>query len=150
MMLSTITLINLSLVAVGILFVVIKTLFREKRHAPLPPGPKAKFIIGNLADLPPAGEQEWQHWLKHKEAYGPISSVTVFGQTLVIINDFSMAVELLEKRSALHSSRPRMIFCSEMVGWEHVLALLPYSDRMRTYRKNIHGIIGSKWVISQF
>lgn len=149
-MLSTITLINLFIVAVGILYVVIRTLFRERSLVPLPPGPSPKPIVGNLADLPPTGVQDWQHWLKHKEAYGPISSVTVFGQTLVIINDFSMATELLEKRSALHSSRPRMMFCGEMVGWEYVLALLPYSDRMRTYRKNIHGILGSKWVISQF
>lgn len=36
----------------------------------LPPGPKGKPIIGNLLDLPAAGKQEWQHWLKHKELYG--------------------------------------------------------------------------------
>jgi len=43
-----------------------------------------------------------------------------------------------------------MVFSSEMVGWEHVFAMLPYSDRLRAYRKNVHGVIGSKWVISQF
>jgi hypothetical protein len=43
-----------------------------------------------------------------------------------------------------------MVFGSEMVGWEYALGLMPYSDKLRTYRKNIHGIIGTKWVISQF
>jgi hypothetical protein len=43
-----------------------------------------------------------------------------------------------------------MVFCSELVGWQYVFAMLPYSDRLRTYRKNVHGTIGSKWVISQF
>ena len=150
MMLSTITLINLFLIAAGILYVAIKNLRRERIVAPLPPGPKAKPIIGNRSDLPPKGAREWQHWLKHKEVYGPISSVTVFGQTLVIINDFRMAIELMEKRSALHSSRPPMVFCNDMVGWEYGFAMLAYSDRLRTYRKNAHGVIGSKWVISQF
>ena len=150
MMLLTITLISLSLVTVGALYAAIKLLSRERSPTPLPPGPKPKPIIGNLTDLPPTRAQDWQHWLRHKEIYGPISSVTVFGQTLVIVNDFQMAIELLEKRSAIHSSRPRMVFCSELVGWEHVLAMLPYSDSLRAYRKNVHGIIGSKWVISQF
>lgn len=41
-----------------------------RRLIRLPPGPKGKFIIGNLLDLPPKGAEEWQHWLKHKELYG--------------------------------------------------------------------------------
>lgn len=45
---------------------------------------------------------------------GPISSVTVLGQPIVIINDLKIAVELLNRRSAIHSSRPNMIFASEM------------------------------------
>jgi hypothetical protein len=45
---------------------------------------------------------------------GPISSVTVMGQTLVIINDQRLAFELMEKKSAIHSSRPRQVFAGEM------------------------------------
>lgn len=45
---------------------------------------------------------------------GPISSVTILGQTIVIVNDVQTAVELLEKRSAKHSSRPKQIFAGEM------------------------------------
>ncbi|KAJ6185902.1 hypothetical protein N7519_007203 [Penicillium mononematosum] len=84
---------------------------------PLPPGPQPKPIVGNIADLPPPGVQDWMHWLKHKDLYGPISSVTVMGQTLVILNDTRTASELLRKRASLYSSRPHMVFASEMVGW---------------------------------
>jgi hypothetical protein len=94
--------------------------------------------------------QEWQHWLKHKELYGPISSVSVFGQTLIIVNDVQIAIELMEKRSAIHSSRHRMVFAGEMVGWEDSTGLQTYSSSLRAHRKNIHGVIGSKWVIAQF
>lgn len=45
---------------------------------------------------------------------GPLSSVSVLGQRLVIINDADLAFELLEKRSAKHSSRPKQVFAGEM------------------------------------
>lgn len=39
---------------------------------PLPPGPKPKPVIGNLLDMPPAGQPEWMHWAKHKDLYGKL------------------------------------------------------------------------------
>lgn len=39
------------------------------------------------------------------------------GQTLIIINDSKLAFELMEKRSAIHSSRPRQIFAGEMYAF---------------------------------
>lgn len=98
---------------------------------------------------------------------GPISSVTILGQTLVIVNDVAIAVELLEKRSVKHSSRPKQIFAGEMyvfyayelrasltsagrLGWENSLGLSPYNKRFRTYRKNMSKIIGSKISAAQF
>ncbi|KAH7139807.1 cytochrome P450 [Dactylonectria estremocensis] len=117
---------------------------------PLPPGPKGLPLVGNLNDLPEPGVLEAHHWLKHKELYGPISSVTVMGQTLVIVNDAELAFELLEKRSVKHSSRPRQIFAGEMLGWENSLGLSQYNDRFRTYRKNMSRIIGSKAAVAQY
>ena len=45
---------------------------------------------------------------------GSISSITVLGQTLVILNDVEAASDLLDKRSAINSSRPKMVFGGEM------------------------------------
>ena len=45
---------------------------------------------------------------------GPISSVTIFGQTLIIINDREIASQILEKNSAKHSSRPHLVFADEL------------------------------------
>lgn len=36
------------------------------------------------------------------------------GQTIVIINNIKLAVEMLEKRSVKYSSRPRQVFAGEM------------------------------------
>ncbi|KAI6083793.1 putative cytochrome P450 oxidoreductase OrdA-like protein [Hypoxylon rubiginosum] len=125
-------------------------LSKDAGHLPLPPGPKGLPLIGNLNDLPGPGVFEAEHWLKHKELYGPISSITVMGQTMVIVNDARIALELLEKRSVIYSSRPRQIFAGEIIGWGNALANSLYNDRFRTYRKNISRIIGSKVTAAQF
>ncbi|KAL5522856.1 hypothetical protein ACEPAG_8874 [Sanghuangporus baumii] len=122
---------------------------RKRRSLPLPPGPKRKPLVGNLKDLPASG-QPWIHWSKHKDLYGPISSVTVFGKTLVILNESSIASELLEKRSSIFSNRPRLVFGGEMVGWGDTLVAQQYSDRFRAYRKALHNEIGSKSSVSRF
>lgn len=104
---------------------------------PLPPGPPTLPLVGNLRDLPPPEAFEAEHWAKLAEAYGerslfksfrnqnltsssmhrhsgPISSISVFGQTIILLNDAQTAIDLLEKRSAIYSSRPRSVFCGEM------------------------------------
>ena len=146
---SSLFVVDLLLGGLGIY--IIKSLLTPKATpAPLPPGPKPKPIIGNVADLPPAGVQEWVHWGKFKELYGPISSIQVMGTTIIILNDARMAFDLFEKRSAAYSDRPPMIFAGEMCGWEDALSSQMYSDRFRAYRKNIHAILGSKMAVSKF
>ncbi|KAI2787985.1 O-methylsterigmatocystin oxidoreductase [Penicillium oxalicum] len=127
-----------------------KLLIDLRPQRALPPGPRKLPLVGNITDMPPAGGQDWLHWAKHKNLYGPISSVTVLGQPIVIINDLKIAVELLNRRSAIHSSRPNMIFASEMVGWESSLAMQGSTDRFRAYRKAIQPSFGSESGVSQF
>jgi hypothetical protein len=99
--------------AVGILYVV-KRYLQGKHALPLPPGPAGVPFLGNVNDMPKPGMLECHHWLQHKDLYGPISSVTVLGQTFVIINDPDIAFELLRDRSAIHSSRPSQVFSGDM------------------------------------
>ncbi|KAI1386111.1 putative cytochrome P450 oxidoreductase OrdA-like protein [Hypoxylon trugodes] len=117
---------------------------------PLPPGPRSLPFVGNLNDLPKPGVLEAHHWLEHKRLYGPISSVTMMGQTIVIVNDAQLAFELLEKRSAKYSSRPRQVFVGEMMGWENSLGLSPYNNRFRSYRKKMTRVLSTKTGAAQF
>jgi hypothetical protein len=158
-------------VAIALFFTVsiIYIITQRKDARPLPPGPKGLPILGNVNDMPPAGVLECYHWLKHKDLYGPISSVTLLGQTIVIINDSKIAFELLRDRSAIYSSRPSQVFCGEMyvytstpavitpnadqayrVGFRHATVLLPYSDTWKTHRKNITKVTSSNISLSVF
>lgn len=98
-------------------FVINRLLKSKGNGQPLPPGPKGLPVLGNINDLPEPGMLECHHWLKHKDLYGPISSITVLGQTFVIINDAQIALELLRDRAAKHSARPHMVFSSDMYGF---------------------------------
>lgn len=93
-------------------FLVIRTWLRSRNLAvvPLPPGPKGLPLIGNVGDLPPSRVPEYQHWLKLKDRYGSLNSITVLGQTMVIVHDKEIAFELMEKRAHIYSERPKMKF----------------------------------------
>lgn len=122
---------------------------RRKKRLPLPPGPKGLPLLGNVKDLPSPGEKEYLHWLKHKDAYGPISSLTVFGRTMIIIHDKNIAHELLDKRSAIYSGRPVMHF-GNMCGWENTLSSLQHNATFRRQRKYIFQQVGTKTVVSKY
>ncbi|OTA98840.1 hypothetical protein M426DRAFT_101140 [Hypoxylon sp. CI-4A] len=129
---------------VGLAFIyVARRLLSGARHPPLPPGPRGLPFIGNLMYMPKPDAFEPYHWLKHKERYGPISSMNVAGNTIIMLNDTRLAIELLEKRAAKHSSRPRLIFVGEMIGWGSTLGLMPYGDKYRRYRKRAARLIGN-------
>ncbi|UPX10730.1 uncharacterized protein EKO05_0001372 [Ascochyta rabiei] len=122
---------------------------RGAKSLPLPPGPRGLPLIGNIKDLPPPGEKEYLHWLKLKDAYGPISSLTVLGQTLVFIHDKDMAIELMEKRAAIHSGRPIMPF-GNMCGWEGGMGAQQNNASFRAQRKHFFQQIGTKNAVSKY
>lgn len=75
-------------ITVGLAGTVLYLLVRSPTTSkPLPPGPKGLPLLGNLFDLPPEGELQWRHWSKLEH---PIASLTVFGATIILINDLSV------------------------------------------------------------
>jgi hypothetical protein len=148
---------NLSLSSGGyFLLIIIITvltyrLFRLLKHdLPLPPGPKGLPVLGNINDLPKHGALEWHHWLTHKDLYGPISSITVLGQTFVILNDADITLELLRDRAIVNSGRPIMTFGGEMIGWKNGLVMLQPNEMFKAYRKNIATVASSTATLSVF
>ena len=58
-------------------------------------------------------------------------SLTAFGQVLIIVDDTDIAVELLEKRSAIYSSRPQSHMAELYVGrlWKSCHSVLTNKQR---------------------
>ncbi|KAJ7228990.1 cytochrome P450 [Mycena pura] len=126
----------------------LKSLLSLQQVYSLPPGPKGLPIVGNVLDMP--SEKEWETFSAWSDKYGDICSVTVLGQTLVIVGGTKVAVDLLDKRSAVFSDRPVCTMGGELVGWKNTLVLLPYGDRLRRFRRLFHSIIGSRTSMKQF
>ncbi len=138
----------------------------------MPPGPARLPLIGNLLDIPKG--YNWLHWAKYTELYGPISSISVMGQTLIILNDHKSSTELLEGRSLNYSDRPTCHFANvysnpsfslifllflscntdtdnglNRVGFSQATSLLPYDSVLTMHRKHMRRFIGTNEAISQ-
>ncbi|TEB32646.1 cytochrome P450 [Coprinellus micaceus] len=135
------------LAACGLVYVISK-LLAKRPVAPLPPGPKRLPLLGNLLDMPT--QQEWLTFAEWGKKYGDIASISLFGQEFFIVSSAQVAIEMLEKKSAIYSDRPVMEMGGELVGWKHTLVLLPYGDRFRSYRKMFHQVIGTNAAMANF
>lgn len=138
-------------IVVALAFVIYRLFFRKKQTLlPVPPGPKPLPILGNINDLPPPGVPEYEHWLPFKDKYGPVSSVNVLGQTMVILHDSDAVMELLEKTSMKTSARAYLFFATEMCGFGDFLPAMPYDDEFRQHRKYIHQQLGTLALAARF
>ncbi|GKU05619.1 unnamed protein product [Fusarium langsethiae] len=136
------------LILVGVALAVLYIRTRPRKN--FPPGPKPLPIIGNIRDLPDGTTPEYQHWIKFKDLYGPISRVSIFGQSLVLLHDRDAANTILEKTSTKTSGRPQFIFGNEMCGYNQILSFQPYGKTFKQQRKLIHQQLGTKATASRF
>ncbi|GAB1736324.1 hypothetical protein NU219Hw_g6989t1 [Hortaea werneckii] len=150
---TTLTALTFTLLVFVLILLLTKTFLPHHRNSnPLPPGPTGLPILGNLFDLPPTtgSQPEYLHWLAHKDRYGPISSVKVLGQTMVIIHDRGIAEEVLEKKAGVSAGRPELKFAWDMIGWKDILASQPHGQTHRLYRKYAHQQIGTKATVARY
>ncbi|WDK22735.1 hypothetical protein CGRA01v4_14025 [Colletotrichum graminicola] len=65
---------------------------------------------------------------------GPISSLSILGDTIIIINDAQIAFDLFEKQSLKFSDRPLLEFTT-VVGYVQSTGALQYNETLRAHRK---------------
>jgi len=94
--------------------------WRATSRQPLPPGPKPRFLIGNLLDLPASfAGRTYIEWGKkydsecfpfHKSAkptsLGDILHASALGDHIIVLNKAKDADALLNGRSRIYSDRP--------------------------------------------
>ncbi|CAE6416103.1 unnamed protein product [Rhizoctonia solani] len=131
---------TLDCLTVGVCGLSLALLYQRRNKGtplPLPPGPQRWPLIGSMPSIP-SGVELPVVFAQWGEEYGDVCYVRMPGQDIIILNSYEAVTELLDRRSAIYSSRPSQVMAGQLVGWENSLGMLPYGDRMRRTRKLLY------------
>ncbi|KAF7346057.1 hypothetical protein MSAN_01831700 [Mycena sanguinolenta] len=106
-------------------------LLRRRKAAsrlPFHPGPKSRFLVGNLFDIPT--ETPWITYMEWGKQYGDVVYAQMLGKHIIILNSVKAATELLEKRATIYSDRPTMPIVS-LTGWDFNFTFMSHTDEWR-------------------
>jgi len=107
---------------------------RNASGLPLPPGPKALPIFGNLFGFPIIGQwKAYARWGKELDS-GIIHFGNVLGKHMIVINDFETAKELLNRRATIYSGRPIFIMVEEIIKAGHFFTMMQYGKGWKLRR----------------
>lgn len=110
----------LAALVAGIIYIV---LFVGRREKNLPPGPPTIPILGNVHQIPLKGAHfQFTKWAKQ---YGGIYSLKMGTGTAIVLTDRRLVKELVEKKSAIYSHRPRSYVADLISGGDHILLVCP-------------------------
>ncbi|KAI0052221.1 cytochrome P450 [Auriscalpium vulgare] len=101
----------------------------------LPPGPRGFPLIGNLLDL---RARQWETFKQWKTTYGNVIFLRAAGQPILVLNSQKAAADLLDRRAALYSDRPRNVVCSMIACRGLFLPLERYGERWQRMRRATH------------
>ncbi|KAF2475793.1 putative cytochrome P450 [Lindgomyces ingoldianus] len=127
----------LFVVAGGVLIWSLYRLFQVgRRPKGLPPGPPTMPIIGNLHQIPTKDPHiQFMQWAKE---YGPVYSLILGTKVMIVLSKDQAVKDLLDKKSAIYSSRPDMYIGQTLVSGGHRVLMTPYGPTWRMIRKLAH------------
>ncbi|KAF9526513.1 cytochrome P450 [Crepidotus variabilis] len=137
------TSVALATLAVGLLVMVLVKILKKtlgyhstRLSLPFPPGPPTRLFVGNALDFPSSNAHRvYTDWGKKYQS--DILHASAFGSHVVIINNFKIADELLEKRAQLYNDRPDFPV-RKIIDWDYVVALMRHGDWWIKHRKAAH------------
>ncbi|KAL4808248.1 cytochrome P450 [Aspergillus unguis] len=108
----------------------------------LPPGPPPLPLLGNKHQIPK--NHPWLKFQQWAHAYGPIYTIWLGRRPTIILSDPTIASELLEKRSAKYSTRPRFVTMGE-IYWDMASILVqPYGKEWLVRRRLLHSALTAR------
>ncbi|KAF4621791.1 hypothetical protein D9613_012201 [Agrocybe pediades] len=107
-----------------------------RRFRAMPPSPRGLPIIGNVLQVPVS--MPWLKFTEWAKEFGPIFSLNLVGQPVVVLNTFKVTNDLFERRSHLYSSRPRLIMAGEILTDGMFMAFSLYGPLWRRMRRAAH------------
>ena len=96
-------------------------LFIGRREKHLPPGPPTLPVLGNIHQIPKKGAHfQFTEWAKQ---YGGIYSLKLGTGTAAVITDRRLVKQLIDKKSALYSQRPKSYVADLISSGDHILLM---------------------------
>ncbi|GJJ15587.1 hypothetical protein Clacol_009865 [Clathrus columnatus] len=132
---------NRKLILVNILvaFTVLQFSRKWRRNRLLPPGPRGLPFFGHYLRWPKS-DSRFSHWpydLAVRYNFGLVYIKNLWTED-IYINDYDMAIDILEKRSSSYSSRPSHIIANDIGTLGRHMLFMPYNEKWRKMRVAIH------------
>ena len=128
-------------------YLVIRLLLSGRRGSRLPPGSPTLPILGNIHQIPlersflqsapPTTRPKLYlgktdcRFTKWAREYGPLFSLKVGSGTIIVLSDGDSVKQVLDKQSAVSSSRPPFHIGNEVITHGNHLGVMPYGDDWR-------------------
>ncbi|KAJ7036840.1 cytochrome P450 [Mycena alexandri] len=127
------------LLAALLAFVVIMSwLLWSRKHLPTPPGPKISlFGVSNGVTMPV--KFQWlTYGVEWRKTYGDIIFLNILRNPILVINSVEIARDLLEKKSAIYSSRPTRVMQKDVMGFNFLFTGMKYDSWYKQHRTMFH------------
>ncbi|KAI0792989.1 cytochrome P450 [Irpex lacteus] len=109
------------------------------------PGPPRLPLLGNLLQVPLRSQfipyTDWS-----RKYVGPIYSLNLLGRETIILNNFEVAGDLLDRCSNIYNSRPYQVMMVEVLCGGTFMPLETDMERWRRWRRASHDTFGPKGV----
>ncbi|KAI1748991.1 cytochrome P450 [Xylaria castorea] len=113
-----------------------------RRPKGMPPGPPTLPLIGNLHLMPKEkGHLQFQKWAAE---YGPIYSLILGTQVMIVLSSDEAVKDLLDKRSGIYSSRPDMYLSQNIASGGFRMVQMEYGETWRMLRGIVHNSLNIK------
>ncbi|KAI0819582.1 CyP450 monooxygenase [Trametes gibbosa] len=109
---------------------------RRSSHPPLPPGPPGLPVIGNALNFPTTNIV--RRFRQVAVRYGKIFSFNVLGNSIIVLDSYDAASDLLEKRARIYSDRPHIVMANLSLLAEVNLPMVPNGRIWRQQRRIFH------------
>lgn len=122
----------------------------RSKELPLPPGAPSYPIVGQLLSMP-RNSQGRAFMDLSAQVDSDIISYTVFGKTIIVLNSNEAAIDLLDKRSSIHSGRytSHVMASPNLLNMKDFVAFAQTDDLWRKQRRIMGARLG-KHAINAF
>ncbi|KEF51341.1 uncharacterized protein A1O9_12691 [Exophiala aquamarina CBS 119918] len=126
--------------AVGLYLWVTPSSWKDSRRKHLPPGPRGIPFLGNFFQLSDAETFRFkaQAWAKQ---YGDVFYTKMGGSDYIYLSSPTAVKELMDKKSAIYSSRPPAPLASDVASAGRRQLFMPYGPKYRVVRRIAHSLL---------